>query len=144
MGSVSIDIYKKEKEYRHLTLSDENVVRYLIEKRSELDVSYGVNADANIAYAGDINGFNVELIVLYCSLDNLLQKIKIKERERELLEQLFKGYRMGDIISNGFPRQSAYRIFNGIIKKIVQQNKLDWESTIRKHYLTEEVTRSDE
>lgn len=145
MGAVSIDIYKKEKEYRHLTLSDEHVVKYLIEFRSQVDVSYGASTNINIYVAGDTMDFNVELIALYTSLDNILEQIEMKERERHFLELLFVGHRVGDIIKHyGYPNKTAYRILKRIVGKVVEVNKCDWEKSMRSQgFLKGEASKTE-
>lgn len=132
MGAVSIDVYKKEKEYRHLTLSDENVVKYLIEYRSQVDVSYGASTNINIHVAGDMMEFNVELIALYASLDHILARMQMKEKDRHFLELLFEGHRVGDIIKHyQYPNKTAYRILKRIVEGVVEINKMDWMDAMR-------------
>lgn len=131
MGSVSIDLYKQEREYEHLNLSDENVVRYLLEYRCKLDFAYGISTNANIYQSGDITGFNQELIALYSSLDNLINKIKLKEKDKKFLDLIFDGYEISDIIEcYDYPRKTAYRTMDRIVDRIVEMNKLDWKKMI--------------
>jgi hypothetical protein len=132
LGAVSIDLYKKEKEYRHLTLSDKNVVKYLIEFRSQVDVSYGATSSANIHVAGDMMDFNVELIALYTSLDDILSRMKMKDRDREVIALLFQGNTVADIVEyHGFPRRSCYNILERTIDGVINTNKEDWEKSMR-------------
>src|SRR5690606_18124682 len=129
---VSIDLYKKEKEYRHLTLSDKNVVKYLIEFRSQVDISYTANSSANIHVAGDMMDFNVELIALYTSLDDILARMKMKDRDREVIALLFEGNTMTDISEcHNVPRRSCYNILERVIDGVVNTNKEDWEKCMR-------------
>lgn len=132
MGSVSIDIYKKEREYRHLTLSDENVVKYLLEYRYKVDISLGVETNININQAGDTFDFNQELIVLFASLDQLIAKIKIKDKDAEFLQLLFEGNSVSDIIEDyDFPRKTAYRTLDRIVTKIVDANDENWHMVMK-------------
>ena len=127
MGAVSIDVRRKEKEYEALTLSDENVVKYLILYRSAVDVNYGASRNANIYQAGDIMDFNQELICLYVSLDDILKKIELKDKESKLLELVFEGNTISDIVNNyDYPKKTAYRIFNKIVEKVVNKNYDNW------------------
>lgn len=131
LGAVSIDVYKKEREYRHLTLSDENVVKYLLLYRSKVDVCYGANTNININQAGDTFEFNQELITLYASLDKLIQKIKIKEKDELFLKLVFEGNDIADIINlYEFPRKTAYRTLERIVTKIVDANDEGWKQTL--------------
>jgi hypothetical protein len=94
-------------------------------------VAYGANTNININQAGDMFEFNQELIALYASLDVLLGKIKLKEREDKLLNLIFEGNTMGDIIEHyDFPRKTAYRIFGRIVDKIVKENNNDWKTVM--------------
>ena len=132
VGAVSIDVYKKEKEYRHLTLSDGNVVRYIMEFRSQVDVTYGASTNIDINVAGDMMDFNVELIALYASLDHILARITMKEKDRLFLDLLFQGNKVGDIIKyHNYPRMTAYRILERIVEKVVEINKDDWVRAMR-------------
>lgn len=127
MGAVAIDVHKKEREYRHLTLSDENVVKYLILYRSKVDVSYGANTNININQAGDMFEFNQELITLYASMDMLIERINLKDKDEEFLRLLFEGNDISDIIKDfDYPRKTAYRTLDRIVAKIVDTNDEDW------------------
>lgn len=133
MGAVSVDIHKKEREYKHLTLSDENVVKYLLLYRSGIDVNYGANININISEAGDMFEFNQELISLYASLDALLGKIKLKENESKLLELIFEGNTIADVIKHhDYPKKTAYRIVDRIVDKIVVENNSGWREVMEK------------
>lgn len=132
MGAVSIDIHKKERKYKTLTLSDENVVKYLLLYRSHVDVSYGANTNININQAGDMFEFNQELICLYVSLDNIMNRIKLKEKELELIRLIFEGNTISDVVNNyGFAKKTAYRMFNKIVEKIVKENHNDWYKAVK-------------
>lgn len=133
MGAVGIDLHKREREYEQLTLSDENVVKYLILYRSKVDVTYGANVNINIYQAGDIFEFNQELIALYTSLDALIKDIKIKDKDQEFLRLIFEGHEISDIIElYNFPRMTAYRTLNRIVEKIVTENHNSWKRAIEK------------
>jgi hypothetical protein len=127
LGAVSVDVHKQEREYANLTLSDENVVKYLILYRSKVDVSYGANTNININQAGDTFEFNQELIALYASLDKLIGAISFKDRDEELLRLIFEGHSISDIIeSYDYPRKTAYRTLDRIVSKIVDENDENW------------------
>lgn len=131
MGAVSIDIHKKEREYEHLTISDEDVVKYLLLYRSKVDVSYGVNINININQAGDMFDFNQELVCLYSSLDMIIHKLNLKDKEMKLMELLFEGNTMSDVIEYyGYPKKTAYRVLNRIVEKIVNANNEDWREVM--------------
>lgn len=136
MGAVTIDIHKKERDFQSLNLSDMNVVKYLILHRNKIDSIYEVNTNNNIYQAGEVFEFNQELITLYASLDKLIEKIKLKDREKVMLKLLFDGNEISDVINEyGYPRKTAYRMFNRIVEKIVNQNNEDWQRVVKSNFL---------
>lgn len=138
MGAIAIDIHRKEREYEQLTLSDDSVVKYLILYRSKVDVSYGASTNINMNQSGDTFEFNQELIALYSSLDVLIEKIKIKDKDEEFLKLIFDGYSVSDIIEDyEYPRKTAYRTLDRIVDRIVDANDLDWHNMMKNRgYIT--------
>lgn len=138
MGSVAVDIHKKERLYEQLTLSDKNVVKYLLLYRNKIDIGYGVNVNIDINQAGDIFDFNQELIALYVSLDELIEKINFKDKDKEFLKLIFDGNSVSDIIKNyNFPKMTAYRTLNRIVNLIVKVNNEDWQRVMKNNgYIT--------
>lgn len=130
MGAVSVDIHKQEREYKDLTLSDDNVVRYLILYRNKVDISYGANTNININFAGDMFEFNQELICLYASLDETIKEAKLTERQNKLLEILYEGNTRQDASEIlGLNRKGIYRMLDRIVDKIVDTNNELWYYT---------------
>lgn len=124
MGAVSIDIHKREREFYPLTLSDSNVVKYLILYRSKVDICYNVTTNFNIYQAGDSFEMNQELIALYVSLDDTIKRCNFKEKQRELLRLIFEGYTIRDICSMniGYKSSATYDMLDRMIDKIVKSN----------------------
>lgn len=133
MGAVSIDVRRKEREYENLTLSDKNVVKYLILYRSKVDVSYNANTNIDIEKAGDIFDFNQELIALYSSLDITIKLCNFKQKQMKLLELLFEGNKIHDICNMdiGYKKSSTYDLFDRIVDKIVEVNNNLWKESMR-------------
>lgn len=134
MGALSVDIHRGEREFRNLTLSDENVVKYLIQYRSKVDLLYSANMNINIEQAGDMFEFNQELVALYASLDSIIIECKFKEKQSMLLELLFEGNTLSDIcrMKNGFKRSATYDLFDRMVAKIVKINNSKWLETMEK------------
>jgi hypothetical protein len=132
LGAVTYDIHKREREFQHLTLSDEDVVKYLILYRSKVDSSYGSTTNININQAGDTFDFNQELIALYASLDKTIAKCNFKDKHIKLLELLFDGNTLQDIVSMdiGYKRSATYDLFDRMITKIVKANHSNWKSSM--------------
>lgn len=136
MGSVAIDTKKREREFEQLTLSDENVVKYLILYRSKVDTTYGANTNIEINSAGDTFDFNQEIIVLYASLDNLVKEASLTEKQSNLIDLLYKGYTVNDVCTmQGQHRNVVQRMFHRIVEKIVSTNNEIWYYTIGKNGL---------
>ena len=134
MGAVLIDTHKKEREFKLLTLSDINVVKYLIMYRNKVDVGYNVNANININQAGDIFEFNQELIALYASLDKTVEQCSFKEKQLKLLEMIYEGFTLQDICSMdiGYKKSATYDLFYRMTLKIVKVNNENWKKSIHK------------
>jgi hypothetical protein len=142
LGAVAIDIHKQEREFKHLTLADENVVKYLILYRNKVDVAYGADTNININQAGDMFEFNQELVCLYASLDDTIKKCNFKEKQMRLLELIFEGNTMKDICSMdvGFKKSATYDLFDRIIHKIVKTNNDSWKATMERNgYIKEQA-----
>lgn len=133
LGVVYLDIHKKEREYENLTLSDENVVKYLILYRSKIDVAYNVNININIEQAGDVFEFNQELIALYASLDVTIELCNFKQKQTRLLELLFEGHTLHDICNMdiGYKRSATYDLFDRMVDKIVETNNRLWRESMK-------------
>lgn len=138
MGAVAIDIHKQEREFKHLTLSDINVVKYLILYRNKVDVTYGANTNIDINSAGDMFEFNQELVCLYASLDNVIGKIELNEKELKLLNLIFEGNTIADVINvyELYPKKTAYRTLNRIIDNIVLENNKQWKEVLNNTVLS--------
>jgi predicted DNA-binding protein YlxM (UPF0122 family) len=133
MGAVGIDLHRNEREFQGLTLSDSNVVKYLILFRSKVDVGYGASTNININQAGDTFEFNQEIIALYTSLDVILKKCKMTKKQESTLKYLFDGHTIGDIAEYyKVNRVSAYRVLDRIVDKIVEKNDEDWKNAMVK------------
>jgi hypothetical protein len=133
LGSVAIDTKKKERDFERLTLSDENVIKYLILFRSKVDTSHNSNTNIDINQAGDMFEFNQELIALYSSLDEAVKAVELRDKDLRLLELVFEGHTISDIIKHyNYPQKTAYRILDRIVEKIVEENNASWRYSMRR------------
>lgn len=123
LGAVPIDVRRKEREYENLTLSDKNVVKYLILYRSKLDT----------LYAGGTVEFNQELIALYASLDVIIELCKFKEKQIKLLNLLFDGNKIYDIcnMNIGYKKSATYDLLDRMVDKIVEVNNQLWKESMK-------------
>lgn len=136
MGSVAIDTKKKEREFEHLTLSDENVVKYLILYRSKVDTTYGANTNIEINSAGDTFDFNQEIVTLYASLDKAVEEALLTQKQEKLLEILYEGNTVNDAsLLLGQSRIAVFKMLERIVKKIVDADNQMWYYTMGKNGL---------
>ncbi|QOV08223.1 HTH domain containing transcriptional regulator [Bacillus phage Kirov] len=136
MGSVAIDTKKKEREFEHLTLSDENVVKYLILYRSKVDTTYGANTNIEINSAGDTFDFNQEIITLYASLDRVIEQASLTKNQIKILDLLYEGNTVNDVCKIlGRDRSVIKRTFDRIIEKVVTTDNEMWYYTMGKNGL---------
>lgn len=133
MGSLSIDTQKKEREYGDVTLSDKDVVKYLILYRSKVDVVYNATKNVNLDKAGDVFDFNQELIALYASLDVLIEKCSFKDKQLMLLKLIFEGNTVPDICNMdiGYTKSATYRLLDSMISRILQTNHKMWIKSMK-------------
>jgi DNA-directed RNA polymerase specialized sigma subunit len=130
LGSVSIDIHKKEREFDNLTLSDKEVVKYLILFRNKVDVGYGANTNINIYQAGDTFDFNQQIIVLYASLDKTIERASLTEKQKKIINYLYEGNTVEDVSRIvGLTRDAVYKMLDRAILKIVSANNDTWYYT---------------
>lgn len=131
MGAVAIDTKKREREFERLTLSDENVVKYLILYRSKVDMSYGANTNIQIDSAGDTFDFNQEIIALYASLDKAVKISSLTSKQENLLEILYEGNTVNDAgVLLGQSRIAVFKMLERIVKKIVDADNQMWYYTM--------------
>lgn len=122
-----------ERDYRNFTLSDRNVVKYLILYRNKLDVTYSGNKNIAIENIASAFEFNQELIALYVSLDTIIDLCDFEEKQIKLLELLYEGNKIYDIcnMNIGYTRSATYELFDRMIDKIVKINDELWLESMR-------------
>lgn len=122
-----------ERDYRNFTLSDRNVVKYLILYRNKLDVTYSGNKNIAIENIASAFEFNQELIALYASLDTIIDLCDFEEKQIKLLELLYEGNKIYDIcnMNIGYTRSATYELLDRMIDKIVKINDELWLESMR-------------
>lgn len=119
----------RDSDYTNFTLSDKNVVKYLILYRNKLDVTYNSNFNIDINLAGDTFELSQEVIALYASLDDTIARCNFKDKSKKLLDLLFMGYIIHDICNMdiGFKRSATYDLFDRMLDRIVKENNVMWK-----------------
>lgn len=140
IGRVKVDLYKNEKDFKILNLSDTNVVKYLISYRDKVDLYYGQKTDNFYDNAGNTKEMNKELINTYVYLDELIELCNFTKEQLALLELLFIGYTPKDIedVVKKATSRTIKRRFDSICKQIAQMNERLWKIHIHKNYLDTE------
>ena len=143
MGTVKIDLHKSERNFENLSLSDINVVKWLILYRDKIDLYYGEKTDNFYNHAGNVKDLNKELINLYVCLDDLIEKCDFKEEQKALLELLFIGYTFKDIedATQKATSRNIKRRFESMCKLIAEMNERLWKIYIHKNYLETEFRK---
>lgn len=123
----------REIDFINFTLSDKNAVKYLILYRSKIDFSYNVNTNLDINEAGEVFEVNQEIIALYASLDETIEKCNFKNKQLKLLNLLFQGNIVQDVcnMNIGYGSSATYDLLNRIIDRIVDKNYELWKNSMK-------------
>lgn len=137
MGASKVDIYKSQRQFEQITLSDQNVVKWLIMYRDKVDIYYGANTDNFYNNAGNVKELNQALINIYADLDKLIEKCNLTEEQRALIHLLSIGYTFKDIeeTSENVTAQNAKRRFDSICKSLTKENDRVWNLWIHSEYI---------
>lgn len=140
LGAVGLDIKKREREFELLTLSDVNVVKYLLLNRRNIDKYYNEIQDNYFDNAGIIGDVNQELISLCASLDLILKEINLTNNQKEVLSLLEDGFTYSDIGKmTKKSKQAIRKIFNSIARAIVRENNKRWKKIYQRRVETDEI-----
>lgn len=111
-----------EKTYKNMNLSEVNVVKFLILNRYKIDNFYKVSEYFiwNNANAGNLNE---ELMVLLCSLDELISSVKLTNRQKEVLFLLEEGFTYTEVgkMTNR-KRHTVFQVFHNLCERITKEN----------------------
>lgn len=143
IGTVKLDIHKREREFQILSLSDINVIKWLILYRDKIDLYYGDKTDNFYDHAGNVKELNKELVNTYVDLDRLIELCKFNEEKMALLKLLFMGYTYKDIedVTQVATSRTIKRRFESICKSIAEMNDRLWRIYIHKNYMNTEFKK---
>lgn len=110
---MTSDTYVNEKDFKHLNLSDTNIVKNLILHRNKVDPSLGSSLEVN-----------QELSALYISLDSTVKECRFNEKQMNLLILLYRGNTIQDIckMNIGYRKSATYDMFNRMLELIVSKD----------------------
>jgi hypothetical protein len=129
------DIRKSERQYEFITFSDVDCIKGLIKKRSMIDEFCDTqhNASMKIAKHWDtasdaIGEVNSEVIAIYVTLDDLINKCGLNWKQRYIINKLMIGWTEQDLAEffKTEPKMIASTL-NTIANKIKRINDLDWK-----------------
>lgn len=140
MGRVKIDLYKRELPFKNLTLSDINVVKWLILYRDKIDQYFLNKTDRFYDQAGNVKALNQELIALYASLDDLIKRCNFNKKQLRMIRYLECGYGFNELPMFS-DASMARKSFNTICKRIVRENNRLWKIYVHKNKLNSELKK---
>lgn len=124
LGKISIDIRKDSNEWGNIVLTDVDTIKGLIKFRSKFDVMYNLNSSIPINVdIIDASQFSEEILCLYITLDQLINKCNFNQNQTEVLKLYMDGYIEDDIAEIlNTSQQNIFGIINSICKKIKKEN----------------------
>lgn len=121
-------INNRERIYQQMTLSDINVIKFLILYRSKIDKTYKMKQNYHPDQAGDSYDFNTELLCLYADLEELMKETDLTSEQLDIINYLERGYTyldIADILGESSAEGVELR-FNTICKAIQKTNYDKW------------------
>lgn len=111
-----------------MTLSEEHTVAALIKARQALDPC------CHHRYCG--YQLQETMICLYASLDDLIKRTQLTDKEREVISWYMKGCAADEISKQtGVTRQAVSKMMHNAVRKLVNQNAADWLNHVSDHYV---------
>ena len=121
-----------ESAYSQMGLSDLNVVKYLLINRSDIDKYYHEIQDNHFDNAGIVGSVNQELIALLSDLDEIMNKIQITSKQKEVFKLLEDGFTYSDIGKmTDRKRHTVLEVFNNLCERVVKENNKRWTEAMR-------------
>ncbi len=111
-----------------MTLGEEHNVAALIKARQNLDPG------CHHRYCG--YKLQETMICLYASLDSLIQRANLTDKEREIIAWYMKGCTAEEISEfTGVTRQAVSKMMHTAVRKLVTQNNADWREWVASRYI---------
>lgn len=111
-----------------MTLSEEYTIAALIKARQALDPC------CHHHYCG--YQLQEAMICLYASLDRLIHRTALTDKEREIIVGYMRGHTAEEISERaGVTRQAVSKMLHNATRKIVNQNAADWLSHVSDKYM---------
>lgn len=120
MGSVKIDIHKRDREWKNVNFSDEVAIKGLLKYRLKFDLTYKRDNNSLLTSDVDLSEFSEEILCLYIDLDILIKRCNFNDKQNIVLNLYMDGYIEEDIAE---VLNVKYQTVNGIIKSICKKIK---------------------
>lgn len=76
------------------------------------------------------------MLCLYASLDDLIRRTVLTDKEREVISWYMKGCAAEEISEiTGVTRQAVSKMMHNAVRKLVNQNGHDWLEHVSDHYV---------
>ena len=131
MASVKFELRNEGKglhEWDYMPLSEERVVRMLIQNRSKLDATYEMKqVSENPFVSQGAAPMSEPVMVTYLDLDRLIATCGLEEDEREVVGMLMRGYNRKDVAElRGVTTGAVNMLLDAAVIKIVAKNNDEW------------------
>lgn len=112
-------------------LSEERVVRLLIQMRGEIDQCHDILMYAegnNIDSSNGVAPLNEDVSCIYIDLDSLIDGCGLNSYQRTVVDEMMKGYAVADIAEEfGWSRATVHAAYDAAVKRIVHENNRRWQ-----------------
>lgn len=122
----------KEKEFSEYALSDINVIELLVTTRDSVEnMSSSKFTNMTSDFSG---GINEELRITYIILDDIIEKSKLSDTQRRILEMTSQGYSQDEIAYEvEMPHSRVSSRLKTIYKEIKKENDRHWRNHVYKN-----------
>lgn len=139
MGKVQIDIYKQDRMYEHISLTDLDTIKGLILLRSTLDIYNEYGEDVSKISASNWTHVNQTLISTYASMDVAIDRCQFNQSQTAILKLLQIGFTIEDIGQYlGLETKKIRSAFNSIAKQVQKSTTMQWASNMYLNYIPTE------
>lgn len=113
----------------YFTLSDETIVRTMIENRNKLDPTFSSSSsDMGILDVSAYGSLDEDAICAYIDLDRIIEEADLSKSERVAIDGLMSGYMLSDIAErHNSIRQTYNKFYSRAVKKICQRAIDQWD-----------------
>lgn len=138
MGSTKVDIFKKERDWFEVNLSDTESVKGLLKYRSQFDLLFGRDFNRlDISSSGfDLINQLEEVTCTYVWLDDIIKRTRWTQQQARIMQMVMEEYTTEEIAEvDGTSPQNVNKIIDTICKRITAMATRDWRKKVYVHKL---------